>query len=79
MLPNDEEDREIQKGIDADPDTFTIEEFDKAKRGRPLMAKDERKIRTTIMLDRDIIERLKEGGRGWQTRANEALREVLGL
>jgi uncharacterized protein (DUF4415 family) len=26
-----------------------------------------------------VVERLKAGGRGWQTRANAALRKALGL
>jgi len=47
--------------------------------GRPAMAEDERKQRVTMYLDRDVIEQLKKGGRGWQTRANGALRKVLGL
>jgi len=47
--------------------------------GRPAMAEDERKQRVTMYLDRDVIERLKKGGRGWQTRANAKLRAALGL
>ena len=34
---------------------------------------------TTMMLDPDILNRLKAAGRGWQTRANALLREALGL
>jgi len=37
------------------------------------------KRRVTMMLDPDIIERLKAGDRGWQTRANALLREALEL
>lgn len=47
--------------------------------GRPPLAEDERKKRVTMYLDRDVLERLKEGGKGWQTRANAKLREALGL
>ena len=47
--------------------------------GRPAMAEHERKQRVTMYLDRDVVARLKEGGRGWQTRANGALRAALGL
>lgn len=32
---------------------------------------------TTIRLDVDIIDHFKEGGKGWQTRINAALREHL--
>jgi len=49
------------------------------KLGRPALAEKDRKQRVTMYLDRDVIERLKKGGRGWQTRANAKLREVLGL
>ena len=48
-------------------------------RGRPPLPEDQRKQRVTIYLDRDVVGKLKEGGKGWQTRANERLREVLGL
>jgi len=47
--------------------------------GRPAMAEDDRKQRVTMYLDRDVIERLKKDGRGWQTRANAKLRAALGL
>ena len=47
--------------------------------GRPPMSADLRKRRVTMMLDPDILDRLKAGGRGWQTRANALLREALEL
>ena len=47
--------------------------------GRPPLPEDDRKQRVTMYLDRDVIARLKEDGRGWQTRANAKLREALGL
>ncbi len=74
-----EEDVEIQKGIAADPDTFTLEQFKKAKRGRPPMPEAERKQQVTMLLDKDVISHFKKDGRGWQTRANEALRKAAGL
>lgn len=49
------------------------------KLGRPALEEEARKQRVTMYLDRDVIARLKEDGRGWQTRANEKLRVVLGL
>lgn len=33
------------------------------------------KVSTTIRLSRDVIDHFKLGGRGWQTRIDEALRE----
>ena len=47
--------------------------------GRPPMPADLRKRCVTMMLDPDIIERLKADGPGWQTRANALLREALEL
>jgi uncharacterized protein (DUF4415 family) len=45
------------------------------RRGRPPV--DKPKTSTTIRLDADIIERFREGGPGWQSRINAALREWL--
>ena len=47
--------------------------------GRPPLPEAEKKRRVTMYLDPDVVDRLKEGGRGWQTRANQKLREALGL
>lgn len=75
------EEAAINKAIAIDPDTLeaTDEQFKTAKRGRPFLSEETRKKQVTMRLDTDVIERLKEGGRGWQTRANEKLREALGL
>ena len=35
------------------------------------------KISTTIRLDADVLEHFKRGGKGWQTRMNEALRKAI--
>jgi len=48
-----------------------------ARRGRP--PADTPKVAVSMRLDRDLLDRLKEGGRGWQTRANAMLREKLDL
>lgn len=49
------------------------------KLGRPPLPEAEKKQRVTMYLDPDVIARLKSDGRGWQTRANAALRKALGL
>ena len=49
------------------------------KLGRPPLPEDQRKQRVTLYLDRDVVARLRADGRGWQTRANAALRKALGL
>ena len=66
---------------DFDPETAPdlsvgewLEKFAKApiRRGRPLVASP--KVSTTIRLSPDVLAHFKAGGRGWQTRINEALR-----
>lgn len=54
------------------------EKFAKAtvRRGRPPVAKP--KVSTTIRLSQDVIDHFKAGGRGWQTRIDQALREWIG-
>ena len=49
------------------------------KLGRPPLPEADRKHRVTLYLDPDILARLKQGGKGWQTRANAALRKALDL
>lgn len=49
------------------------------KLGRPPLPEAARKQRVTLYLDRDIVEALKADGKGWQTRANAALRKALGV
>ena len=43
------------------------------RRGRPPSANP--KVSTTIRLSQDVIDHFKAGGRGWQTRIDEALRD----
>jgi uncharacterized protein (DUF4415 family) len=50
-----------------------------AKRGRPPMPAPLRKQRVNIMLDADLLEKLRASGKGWQTRINAALRKEAGL
>lgn len=49
------------------------------RHGRPVLPPEARKRRVTMYLDPDVLDRLKADGRGWQTRANAALRKALGL
>ena len=51
------------------------EKFAKAtvRRGRPPIARP--KAATMIRLSRDVVDHFKAGGRGWQTRIDEALRD----
>ncbi len=45
----------------------------KVDRGRPPLARP--KVSTTIRLSQDVIDHFRAGGRGWQTRIDEVLRE----
>ena len=47
--------------------------------GRPPLPATDRKQRVTLYLDPDILTALKQDGKGWQTRANAALRRALNL
>ena len=35
------------------------------------------KVPTTIRLDADVLEALQASGKGWQTRVNDALRDMV--
>ena len=70
---------------DFDPDTAPDlstdgwpEKFSRTavRRGRPPLARP--KVSTTIRLSQDVIDHFRAGGRGWQTRIDEALREWIG-
>jgi uncharacterized protein (DUF4415 family) len=67
--------------IDGDGDALELDEafFKEVKRGRPALPPEQRKQQVTMLLDPDVIEYFKRGGRGWQTRLNAALRKFAGL
>jgi uncharacterized protein (DUF4415 family) len=73
-----EEDFARAKPIDQIPELAELAAFLK-KGGRPQLPERYRKRRVTIMLDPDVIEHFKSGGKGWQTRMNAALRKAAGL
>jgi len=45
------------------------------KGGRPLSG--DPKVAISIRLDRDVLERWKASGKGWQSRINDALKSAL--
>ncbi len=79
------EDRSIRRAIKADPDTRELSANDFAQmrpfpqllkqRGRPKSAVHKQPV--TVRLDPQILEFFRGGGRGWQTRMNEALAEYV--
>ncbi|MDQ0570017.1 uncharacterized protein (DUF4415 family) [Variovorax paradoxus] len=55
----------------------TPEQIGARKRGRPAgTVKETPTVSTTIRFDADVLEALKSGGRGWQTRVNDVIRSV---
>jgi uncharacterized protein (DUF4415 family) len=92
---SDAEEAEIQAQIAEDPDDWvsTPEELAQSKpfaevfpdlmesirrsRGRPPVAHPRKQV--SLRLDPAIIDKFKAGGKGWQTRINEALRKAAGL
>ena len=87
------EEARIQAGIAADPDNpeWSEEDFKRAKtfakvfpalvesrRGRGPQ-KEPTKVAVSLRLTREVVERFKAGGPGWQTRMDEALKRAAGL
>lgn len=56
-----------------------VADFRNVRIGRPPLPSELRKQRVTLMVDPEVLERLKADGKGWQTRANALLRKAVGL
>ena len=64
---------EIRKGSTIiRPATGTL-----TRRGRP--KSDKPKQQVTLRLDRDVLDRFRAMGSGWQSRINDELRKALGV
>lgn len=93
IMPTDEEDARINRGIASDLDNpeLTAADFRNARPARsavPELASVSRvrgpqkaptKKLVSMRLDPDLVERLKADGPGWQRRANDMLRQAVGL
>jgi len=87
------EEARIQAGIAADPDNpeWTARDFARAKpfaQALPALAKTRgvrgaqkspTKVAVSLRLTREVVERFKADGPGWQTRMDEALKKAAGL
>ncbi|WP_171182374.1 BrnA antitoxin family protein [Ruegeria sp. HKCCD8929] len=73
--------KKVEPYIDDDGEVRELDDhfFATAVRGRPPLPEEKRKQRVTMMLDPDVLSKLRADGKGWQTRANALLREALGL
>lgn len=81
VLPTPEEDAIITAAAMSDPDAlpYTDEEWERARphmrMGRPPAAITKERI--TIRLSRDVVQRFRATGAGWQTRIDAALKDWL--
>ena len=74
-------DEEITKAALSDPDNppLTDEELAlfrkarRAQRGRPPMARADRKVRLTLRLPPEVVAFFRKSGPGWQSRIGETL------
>jgi uncharacterized protein (DUF4415 family) len=77
IRPSADDDDRIARGIAADPDAapdLSAPVVGIVRRvGRP--PKPDRKVSVTLRLDREVVDRFKATGAGWQTRINAALRK----
>lgn len=64
--------KKARRGKEILPD---LVELQQRGRGRPRAETTKRQV--TLRLDPEVIDYFKRGGQGWQTRLNDALREVV--
>lgn len=87
-----EEEAEIQRGIDQDPDNpeWTAEDFARARPAHEVVPeivaeylrtrgkqKAPTKVLVSLRLEREVVEQLRASGPGWQSRANDMLRKAV--
>ena len=82
IMPTPEEEALINAGIALDPDTYELsdEEFKQLKpmRGRPVgSTAAQTKVAISVRLDADVLAYFKAEGRGWQSRMNDALKNLI--
>jgi uncharacterized protein (DUF4415 family) len=82
LLNTPQEDAAINAAIASDPDTYTptAEEWQRMKRHheKPVAATAAaRRPTLSLRVDPDVLERLRESGKGWQTRVHALLRKAV--
>jgi uncharacterized protein (DUF4415 family) len=92
VRPTDEEEAAIQRGIALDPDNPELTDDELASL-RPVREvhpelvaeylrtrgkqKAPTKVLVSLRLEREVVERLRASGPGWQSRANDMLRKAV--
>ena len=90
---SDAEEARVQAGIAADPDNpeWSAQDFRRAKpfaKALPALARSRRtrrrqkqptKVAVSLRLTREVVERFKADGPGWQTRIDQPLKKAAGL
>ena len=74
---SDQDDAKLSEAAEQDPDALPADELFRRKPGRPFAEVTKRAV--SIRLDPDVIDHFKAGGKGWQARVNQALRNSAGL
>lgn len=70
-------DEELAQALPLDEALPDLAESIRRTRGRPRV--DNPKKQVTLRIDADVLDRLRQSGPGWQSRANEALKKAVGL
>ena len=73
----DEDIARMRPAIEVVPEIVAWYLVEQERKAREANGRAACKTRVTIRLDADLVARLKEGGPGWQTRANAALRQAV--
>lgn len=73
----DAEEAAIQKGIDADPDTWDMsdEDWSRAWHGDPMKILEH--MESIVILDEEVAAHFAAEGGNWRAQVNEALRKLI--
>ena len=79
IWPTEEEDRRINEGIAADPDTYELDDefFRNAKPAVRGPQKAPKKVPTTVRYTSEVIETYRGLGKGWQTQMDRDLLSLI--
>jgi uncharacterized protein (DUF4415 family) len=82
IFPTAEEAEVINRGVEADPDTYELSDAEFAQlkpgRGRPRGSVAQiRKVPLNMRVDAEVLERFRASGPGWQSRINVVLADWL--